>query len=89
MGYTDYSPDDIALRGEAIYEGRIRPLVESGNEGKFVIIDIETGDYEVDADDLTASKRILEKRPGAVIYGLRIGHPAAYVFGGGILAIDP
>jgi hypothetical protein len=84
MGYADYTPEEVASRGEAIYEERIRPLVAKGNEGKFVIIDIESCDYELDDDDLTATMRLLEKRPEAVIYGLRVGYPAAYDFGGHI-----
>jgi hypothetical protein len=81
MGYADYSPEEVASLGEAIYAEKIRPLVENTNMGKFVIIDIETGDYEVDDDDATATNRALNKRPEAVLYGLRIGYPAAYTFG--------
>ena len=50
----------------------------------FLVIDIETGDYEIDADDLAATKQLLANRPNAVIYGLRIGYPAAYRMGSGL-----
>lgn len=86
MGYADYSPEEVAARGEAIYAEKIRSLVEKTNKGKFVIIDVETGEYEMDDDDLTATKRLLSKRPDAVIYGLRVGFPAAYFLGGHILS---
>jgi hypothetical protein len=43
---------------------------------------LEGGDYEVDADDLQATKRALAKRPNAVLYGRRIGYPTAYTLGG-------
>ena len=46
------------------------------------MLDIATGDYETDADDLAATKRMLAKHPDAVLYGLRVGHPAAYRLGG-------
>jgi hypothetical protein len=36
----------------------------------------------IDDDDLVATKRALAKRPEAVLYGLRIGYPAAYRLGG-------
>jgi hypothetical protein len=85
MGYTDYSPDEIVSRGEAIYERQIRPRVELDNQGKYVIIDVETGEYELDDDDAIATTRALVKRPEAVLYGLRVGYPSAYVFGGGVL----
>lgn len=49
---------------------------------KFLVIDIKTGAYEIDADDLVATKRLLASCPNAVIYGLRIGFPTAYRIGG-------
>jgi hypothetical protein len=56
--------------------------VEAGNNGKFVVIDVESGDYEIDRDDLAATKRLLSKRPVAALYGLRVGCPTAYTLGG-------
>src|SRR5262247_441432 len=50
MPYTHYSAAEVAARGEALYEQRIRPHVEATHQGQFVVVDIETGDYEVDAD---------------------------------------
>ena len=43
---------------------------------------METGQYEIDEDDLNATQRALAKRPDAVLYGLRIGYPTAYRLGG-------
>ena len=81
MRYAKYAPEEVELRGEEIYERQIRQGVEAGNKGKFVVIDIETGEFEVDADDLQATKRALAKRPDAILYGLRIGYPTAYTMG--------
>jgi hypothetical protein len=82
MPYAHYTAEEVASRGEALYEQRIRPQVEAKHKGQFVVVDIETGDYEIDADDLAATKRALAKRSDAVLYGLRIGYPAAYRLGG-------
>ncbi|ETW97236.1 hypothetical protein [Candidatus Entotheonella palauensis] len=82
MPYSQYTPEEVARRGEELYEQHIRAQVEAENQGKFLVVDIETGAYEIDADDLTATKRILGKRPEAVLYGLRIGSPTAYRLGG-------
>lgn len=84
MPYAKYSPEQVASRGEQIYEEQIRNRVETGNKGKYVVIDIETGAYEVDEDDVQATKRALAKRSDAVLYGLRIGYPTAYSLGGHI-----
>jgi hypothetical protein len=71
-------PQEIAQQGREIYERDIRKRVEEKHSGEFVVIDISTGDYEIAEDDLTASDRALAKNPDAVLYGLRIGEPAAY-----------
>jgi hypothetical protein len=81
MPYDNYSPQEVESRGEVIYQQQIRDKVEEENLGKFVVIDIETGEYEIDEDDLVATKRLLAQRPGAILYGLRIGHAAAYRLG--------
>ena len=82
MPYVNYTPNEVSSRGEAIYEQQIRNKVEAKYKGKFLVIDIETGEYEVDADDLMATKRLLAKRPDAILYGLRIGFLTPYQIGG-------
>ncbi len=89
MPYSQYTPEEVAQRGEAMYERQIRSRVEPEHMGQFVVMDIETGDYEVDVDDLGATKQALAKRPGAVLYGLRIGSAAAYRLGGGMMVPQP
>lgn len=81
MPYLNYTPSEVELQGESIYRRQIRDKVEPKHKGKFLVIDIETGEYEIDADDLVATKRLLVKYPNAVIYGLRIGFPTAYRIG--------
>lgn len=74
---------DIAARGEAIYREHIRPRVRSVKKGSFVVIDVDSGDFEVDVGDAVATRRLLERRPQAVTYGIRVGHRAAYSHVGG------
>ncbi|MBI3248260.1 MAG: hypothetical protein HYZ50_17275 [Deltaproteobacteria bacterium] len=76
-----YSKEEFARRGQEIYDRAIRPRVEAGNEGKFVAIDIETGAYEIDTDDYTATERLLARQPDAQIWLLRVGYRAAYRIG--------
>lgn len=78
MSYADYTAEEIESRGRAIFAEQIRDRLNTDHRGKFLVIDIETGAYKVDADDLVATKQLLATRPNAVIYGLRIGFPTAY-----------
>ena len=71
-----------AERGQALYDTQIRAQVEAEHRGKFLILDVITGDYEIDAEDITASERLLVRRPEAVLFGVRVGYRAAYRLGG-------
>ena len=77
-------PDhEIDRCGQELYEQGIRTAVETpDNAGKQIVIDIETGEYEIDSDGLAASRRLLAKHPDAALYGLRIGYNAVYALGG-------
>jgi hypothetical protein len=81
MPHTRYSSAEIAERGQTLYDREIRDKLDASARGKFLALDIETGDYEVDADERLALKRARAKHPDAALYLLRIGHPAAYRLG--------
>lgn len=83
MDTTGYSKEEVVRRGKELYEQQIRSKVEDGNKGKMLVIDVETGDYEIDEDELTAIHRAQSKRLGAVLFGMRIGYPTAHKIGGG------
>ena len=79
----EYVPGHIAARGESIFRDRIRPQLGTLDKGTFVVIDIESGDFEVDARDAIATRRLLNRRPDAITYGVRVGYRAAYSHVGG------
>jgi hypothetical protein len=68
-----YSMEEFARRGDEIYERDIRPQVEPAHEGEIVAIDIETGDWEIDPDEVAASDRLEARRPDAQIWIVRVG----------------
>jgi hypothetical protein len=76
MGRTNYSMEEIASLGKEIYAKRLQPLLEPENTGKFLVIDIETRDYEMDENGEVASLRARDKKPDGVRYAMRIGHRA-------------
>ena len=84
MGHPQFSREEIARRGQEVYDREIRAEVEGRFDGKIVVIDIETGDYELDTSGLAASDRILSRHPGAALFGLRVGFPVVESFGGGL-----
>jgi hypothetical protein len=78
-----YPKEEFAQRGKELYERDIRRQVEAGNKGKFVAIDIETGDWEMDADRAAAGDRLRRRLPDAQTWMMRIGYPSTRRFGAG------
>ena len=75
-------PEEIERRGEEIYALQIRDKTTVADKGKFVVIDVTTGDYEIAEDHLTASLRLLNRHSqGDNFYGIRIGYRTAYKLG--------
>ncbi|MEG4504646.1 hypothetical protein QUA81_12015 [Microcoleus sp. F6_B4] len=77
-----YSKEEFAQRGDRIYQTQIRSQIESGNQGKIVAIDIETGDFEVDASEIAACDRLESRHPNAQIWIVRVGYRHVRRFGG-------
>lgn len=80
-GEFKYGKEEHARMGTELYEQKIRPLVEAGNHGKIVAIDVDTGEYEVADDTLTAGNRLHARLPDAQTWFVRIGYPAVYRMG--------
>jgi hypothetical protein len=77
------SREEVAVRAKQIYESVIRQQVETEeNIGKMVIIDIETGAYEVDKTGLKAAHNLSAKHPYARLFGICIGYNVAASLGG-------
>lgn len=68
-----YPLDEIARRGDEIYERDISAHLRGEDKGKFILIDIESGDYEIDTNELAASDRLRARRPDAEVWIRRIG----------------
>src|SRR4051812_16600036 len=74
MGHPRYTADEIVDRGRAIYDQQIRQNVRPEDTGRFLIINVDTGDYEVDDDDRAAADRAHARDPDGAFFGMRIGH---------------
>ena len=77
-----YSKEEFARRGDAIYLKEVRPKLEADHVGKFAAIDIESGVYEIDRDELKAGNRLRARIPEAQIWMLRVGHRSVHRIGG-------
>ena len=76
--------EDVVAIGRAIYKDKIlKALDEKADKGKLVVIDVNSGDYEIadgvyPDDDLAVEDRMRSRYPDAVTWAERIGYPAVY-----------
>jgi hypothetical protein len=76
-----YSKEEFARRGDAIYETKVRPHLKPKDKGKFAAIDIETGEFELDKDEMNAGDKLEARIPHAQIWMVRVGFPYTRRFG--------
>lgn len=74
--------DALAAEAWAMYNTRLKAKLEPRENGKFLVLNLDTGEYEVDADDLTATNRAIARFGKARLITLRVGDFAAYDLGG-------
>jgi hypothetical protein len=71
---TVWTLELLAEKGEQLYENEIKHIVESPeNMGKFLTIDVETGDYRIDDRDASGASELRKARLNAQLFMLRIG----------------
>jgi hypothetical protein len=81
MPTTKRTLDELANLGGAIFDRQVRPMLRPEDDGKFVAIDVETGDYEIDDDDYAAVTRLRSRKPAADVWLMRAGCPTTYRMG--------
>jgi hypothetical protein len=79
---TRPSASEIVHKGQLIYDAGIRQQVEPNNIGKYVAIDILTGEYEIGTDHLDTVNVLHSRIPNAIPCVLKIGYPATDIIGG-------
>ncbi len=70
-----WTPEELARLGAEVFERRVRPILRPDDDGKFVAIDVGTGDFEIDNDDYAAVVRLRTRSPEADIWLGRVGRP--------------
>ena len=87
MAHPVYSTEEIIRRGKTLYKQNLRPQVETCNTGKVLIINVETGEYELDTDHLAASDRAAAKYLAPHFMPCGSGRPPWAVWGRSLLGV--
>jgi hypothetical protein len=75
-------PEVVAAQGRALYEKTLRAALEPKETGRYVVLNVETGAFELGDDAITPSEKMRERFPGTLFYALRVGYPAMLHRGG-------
>ena len=74
--------EETTRLGKEIHERDIRPLIEADHRGRFVAIDVDSGDYAIADTASAAAKRLRARRPDAGVWLMRVGYRTLRHFGG-------
>jgi hypothetical protein len=88
MNTRQYTAQEIAQRGKLLYE-QLRAQVEPANRGRYVVINVETGDYELGDDHLAVSDRAAARHPGGPLFAVRVGYPTLGWIGASSPVLEP
>ena len=74
---NDNADIDVVAAGRAIY-AELQSRLEATDKGSFAVIDVASGDYEVDPNPTVAKRRLKARQPGAILFERRIGRQMSY-----------
>lgn len=77
MATTTMDHHELARRGREYYDRFLRAKLEPQHNGKFLALEVETGDYEMGDSQLEALDRAEAKHPDSVFYIHRVGYRTA------------
>jgi len=69
----------VVTKGKAIYQ-RVQRELEEQYSGRFVAIEVESGNYFVGETLTEADAKAREKYPDRVFYIVRVGRPTVYAY---------
>ena len=81
MAQPDLTGVEISALGKMIYRKKIRPLMTEDDIGKYVIVDVYSGEYEIDEWSVEADIRLRDRIPDACAYIMRVGFSAGVFIG--------
>jgi hypothetical protein len=77
-----YTKEEVAERGDEMYETLVKPKLKKKDKGRIVALDIESGEWAIGKDVLAASHRLQAKgsNPESTLF-VRVGFRYVYKFG--------
>ena len=74
---------EFGRRAHAIYDAELRHKLEPEQNGRYLALEVETGDYAIGDRFGDANEKLRERHPlPTLFFVFRIGYPAAVKMGG-------
>ena len=78
MIFPSTDRDGVAELGRRIYHEKIEPTLSPDDKDRFVVVDVNSGDYEIADRDIDAVLKLKERREPGRFYVVRVGRRAGY-----------
>lgn len=75
------TPDQVAAKGEEIYQEKLKTMLEPSNNGKFVAIEVVSGEHFVGSTILEAVALARKKYPNRLLHTIKVGYEGVYKLG--------
>lgn len=69
---------EMTRLGKQVYYSSVLPKLRPEDNEKYVAVDADSGEFEVDPDELAASDRLRARVPAARIWMMQVGYDTAY-----------
>lgn len=74
------SLQEIEKKGKEIYETQFKEKLEPEKNGRYLVLEVESGEYFLNDFLDEALKEAKRKFPNKIFYSLRIGYPGVFSF---------
>lgn len=68
-----FTPEQITKLGEEYYFSKLQKKLEPADNGKFIVLDVESKDYCINSDLMVAINEAQKKHPNSLFYIAPIG----------------
>ena len=83
MTSVKYQRNELASRAHAIYDSELRHKLAPQENGRYLALAVETGDYEIGDRFGDANEKLRKRHPLPIqFFVFRVGYPAAVKMGG-------
>ena len=80
-GQPNLTDVEIGALGKLIYRQKIRPLLTEDDVGRFVYVDVFSGEYEIAENMLDATHKLKKRVANPCGYMIRVGYSAPIFLG--------